>query len=78
MTKQTLTLAESFRSLDHNKEKETGKAKRDEDKEFEEQRRATIMAAVETKAEVSGKFLGANSKVTTETWFSKYCSIFSC
>ena len=37
--------------------------RKEEDKEFEEQRRATIMAANEVKAEVGVKFLGPNSKV---------------
>ena len=57
--------AAGFKSLDTNKEKEkeSGKTRKEEDKEFEEQRRATIMAANEVKAEVGVKFLGPNSKV---------------
>ena len=54
---------DNFKSLDENKEKEKDENKKEEDKEFEEQRRATIKAAVISKAEVSGKFLGPNSKV---------------
>lgn len=52
---------DNFKSLDQHKEKDV--PKKEDAKEFEEQRRATIRAAVETKSEVSGKFLGASGKV---------------